>query len=101
MGSTDDAAGEDVFRVAQGEAGDIDVEPGADFIFVPLKIGYVADAVDFNHSQVGALGRTENPRGMLFAIGTEPDLDRGGARDDVVVGHRDTGRVDDKAGAAS
>ncbi len=101
VGATDDAAGEGVLGVAQREAGHIDVEPGADIIVVPLEIGHVADAVDFDHGQVGALGRTQDPRGMLLAFGTEPDLDRGGARDHVVVGHRDTRRVDDKAGAAS
>ena len=101
MGTTDDAAGEGVLGVAQREAGNIDIEPGADIIVVPLEIGHVADAVDFDHGQVGAFGRTEDPRGMLFAIGTEPDLDRSGARDHVVVGYRDTRRVDHKTGAAS
>ena len=94
----DDAAGHGVVQaqgVADGEHALADLE----LVGVPQRHGLEGPVgLDLDQRDVGARVGADDPR-VVLALVVEPDLDLGGAGDDVVVGQHVAVRVDDESGA--
>ncbi len=76
------------------------VDAGLDLAVEPVE-ERVAVALDVDDREVGALGHAEHPRRLRLVRTGDEDLDGRGARDDVVVGDRDAGRIDDEPAAGA
>jgi hypothetical protein len=100
VGLGDHTAGQRVLRVAEREAGDVDLGAGLVGLGGPFEEGQVA-TVDLDDGEVGTLGDTEHPGVARLVLAVHRDLQQAGAGDDVVVGDGDARRVDDETRAAA
>ena len=96
----DDAARQGVFRIAEGETGDVDFRPDIDRPVIPGEVGIVF-AVNVDHGQVRTFRDAEDAGIARLSFAADPDLQEGRAGDDVVVGDGNAGGVDDEAGTAT
>ena len=92
VGLGNDSPGKGVFRIPQREAGRVHLQPRFDVSLIKFQCrvtvpGYI------NHRQIPALRNPQHGRIAGLALPFQVHFDRRRTGDDMVVGHSDSGRV--------